>query len=225
MGGQVSTAKVTSETVNHLVASAVIKNNAVCSASTTQSQGIKLGTVGGNFTLSGATFDAESKVNLSCLQESANNASLANEISNQIMQQAAAKNTGQNIGAQVSLTDEQSKLVNDISQSIDIQNVKSCLANSNQNQVISAENVQGNVTLTDIQFKAATDLVSNCIQKDANTSALVNKLANSLSQTATASNAGFLNFDSSNLIIIVVIIIALIIGMKQMKSSSSTSSS
>lgn len=220
MGAQVSSSMDFSKAVTNAVASAVITNNSSCNTSAIQNQSINFGTVKGNFTIAGAELGQTSSVNLSCLQESSNSADLASKIMNNLKQAAQAEASGQNIGVQISNSMAVSDIVNNISQSINITNIKACLASSNQSQVIGAENVGGNVNLTNIKMSQAVNLVASCIQKDATTAKLMNQLSNTIQQETKSSTSGFLNFNGNTLMAIAVIVIGLIVLSALLKSHS-----
>jgi len=217
MGAQVSTAVDTSTQITNAVASAVVSNNSSCGSSTTQGQNISFGKIKGDFNASGINMEQNASVNLSCLQTSVDSTSLASNIMEKLSQQAKTSNSGQNIGAQVSTSVAATKLVNNIAESVNLSNVKACLAATNQSQVVGAEYVGGNVNLSDIKMSQAVNLVASCIQSDKNTSNLINKLATTIQQESAAENKGFLNMGNIGLIIAAIIgVIVLLAIIKEM---------
>lgn len=211
--------------VTNAVASAIVSNNSSCGSNVTQGQQLNFGKVVGNFNAAGVDMEQNASVNLSCLQTSINSTDLASQITEQLKQQAKTSNSGQNIGVQVSTSVAASNIVNNISQSINMSNIKSCLASTNQAQVIGAEYVGGNVDLSNIKMKQAVSLVASCIQSDKNTSSLINKLATTVQQETAAENVGFLNMGSLGLLIAAIVgIMVLLAVIKAMTGSQSRGS-
>lgn len=209
MGAQVSTNTNVNELITNAIASSLITNNSSCGTQAGQSQAIKFGTVKGNFTLNGAELGQNASVNLSCLQSSTNTSSLESAITDKLEQLAKAENSGQNVGGQVVLNTNQSKIVHNIALSLNIENIKTCLASFNQSQIVGAEFVGGNVDLTNIKMNQAVNLVASCIQKDNNVAKLINDLATTVKQESESKNVGFLN--SSTIWAIALIVIGVIV--------------
>jgi hypothetical protein len=184
-----------------------VSNSSSCGATTAVSQGITLGNVGGD--ISDISFNANTSVNLDCLQSSLNDSQIQSQIKNQLEQYAKSQSeAGQTFfsGAlSQSETNNIMSVVNNVSNSVKIDNVKKCVASVVVNQQITAGDIAGSVRSISLNVTAST--INKCVQSDASVSKNVTDLANAISQTSESTAlAGF----SANAIAAAIIIVVII---------------
>lgn len=206
MGAQVS--KASSKTVNvaETIAKTLISNVQGASGTLTQQQAADI-TIGGNFTGS-ITQDSLASINFSALQTAQNTASLQQAISNSLKQAVEAATSGQNIGGQVAMTENDIQNINNISSSIDISSVANCAVNASQSQNLTLKvggNASGIVTQS-----AGMDILAKCIQNSSSVSQSVQDLQNKIDQSASSKTEGFISAAGIIVIVIVVFIIAMV---------------
>lgn len=206
MGAAISSASNEAESINKTITDVIMSNSSACKLSTTQIQGLDFGNVDGNVRIGGYNGKQKNVLNMSCVQDSISDAKILNDIAAKLEQQAKASNSGLNFGANASISENVTKAINDVKTSINISNVKTCMAESTQKHVIKFGDVKGNVDIEPVVMEQVNEAVLNCIQNDTNTADAVNKLSTELKQTATASNAGL----DMNMLLIAGIIVFII---------------
>jgi hypothetical protein len=208
MGAQVSASNNTSESYINAITESILQSSSSCRVSLTQSQILEFGAVSGDFRLSNFSQDASGSVDLTCFQADANTQEIRNNIEQVLKQQAEAAVSGQTFGLQTTLTNNNTRAITNVVNSIDVSMVKECIASTLQSQVIKVQSVDGNVFIDNTRQTLLANAVAECIQNNTNTMTAINELKTTVDQTAKGSAAGFLN--ATTLIIIAIIIVLLL---------------
>lgn len=211
MGAQVSASVNTTENYLNAITNAIVSAVSTCKITLTQDQIISFGDVEGNFRLSGISQTADNSLDLTCIQTDISNQEIQNKIEESLKQQAEAAVSGQNIGLQTSLTNNTLRAIKNVVTTIDISQVKNCIASSSQKQSIVVGDVSKDVYVDNIQQNLIAKSIAQCIQNNANTTSAVNDLKTTIDQSAKSTAVGFLN--AQTLIIIAIIVFLLVICM------------
>lgn len=187
MGASAST-NVSKVAINSIVkvASDIVQNTSV---TTNSSQIISVTHNKGNVDISGNKLRQKATVNMKALFNAMSSEEAQQKLALEVAQQAKAITSGLNL-AQFSVSTN--ILDTFISATIDLSSkiAQSCTLNSNQNQSIIVEYVDGNTTITNNVLEQVSDLLQNCVSNSVNSSKAIQDVAVKLSQTASASAIG-----------------------------------
>jgi ATP-dependent Zn protease len=205
MGGVLSSNVNTSvqSTVSNAVTNAIIKNTSNCTAQNTNAISLQFGTVVGDFNLSNANLTQLVTINSSCLQQTTNNTDIVNDIKTNLLQNYQNTSSGALVSSSVNT--QVSNAITNVSNSINIQNIKSCLLNNLTSTTIGANYVGGSVNITNLTVGQVTNLVQTCVQNDTNTVSATNKLETALTSQQTASVSSII-FGVITLIVIILLL-------------------
>ncbi len=225
MGAQVSINANNTEKVLQNISKVILQNILTCSTSYTGEQNISFDNVSGNVVISDIKQSNTVSLNTDCLQQTSDNASILQDIKDALQQQAINTNTGQNIGSIQSTNQIQlQKAITNITNNIDLTNVKSCLMETVSKQNISAKNIGGNVYIANIDQSIALNTIQNCLEQSTRTLQYVNDLSSQMSQTSSSTNTGFLTQTSSIIIAIVVLVIIMLVAYYYFSNKSNNKS-
>lgn len=187
MGASAST-NVSKVAINSIVkvASDIVQNTSVTNNS---SQIISVTHNKGNVVISGNKLRQKATVNMKALFNAMSSEEAQQKLALEVAQQAKAITSGLNL-AQFSVSTN--ILDTFISATIDLSSkiAQSCTLNSNQNQSIIVEYVDGNTTITNNVLEQVSDLLQNCVSNSVNSSKAIQDVDVKLSQTASASAIG-----------------------------------
>lgn len=218
MGAQATIVEDIQESVIKITTGVIVANSSTCSASAGSSQSAEFGTIKGDLIIKGLKFGSKQKIDLKCLQSSEFNQEMQADIEKKLTADIKNKLEGQNIGAvQTAITKTTKKAITDLTSTLDISNIKNCIAQSISSQKISAETVGGNVLLYDVNMDNVQEVVGDCIQNDNTVTKSINKLQEAFDTEVSNTLVGFLNANVMIIFIIIAAIVALILGMKFLK--------
>ena len=166
--------------------------------------------------------EIQSKLNASCLQTSQVQGQLQSKVSAEMDKQIKSKTTG--IAGLVNKTDMQqiTNLKNDVVNNIDVKSITECLAKvtSDQkimNDTLNMSNISGSNVNADISQKIVSEVVTQCIQNNANlqdaTVALDNKLTTVLGVEKKGLDINELFKDFTGMLSSPIFIIVAIVGV------------
>jgi len=191
MGAAQSTSHA--ETINEVVAAAIVENVMGCSAGIEQDQILNLsGNVIGN------RFEQSATVNVNCLQDLKNTTELQTKIANKIKQKAEADLIPLAGTSATVIT----RIKNHVATRLNIANIVKCAASVKQRQIITVE--PGSNVVKNVFVQNANSTV-NCIQKALNNMKFANGLVSETESAATT------KFSTTAAIIIIVLFITIII--------------
>lgn len=191
MGAAQSTSHA--ETINEVVAAAVVENVMGCSAGIEQDQILNLsGNVIGN------RFEQSATVNVKCLQDLKNTTELQTKIANKIKQKAEADLIPL-AGTSATVI---SRIKTHVATKLNIANIVKCAASVKQRQIITIE--PGSNVVKNVFVQNANSTV-NCIQKVLNDTKFSNDIVSETDNAATT------KFSTAAAIIIIVLFITIII--------------
>lgn len=189
----------TNSMITNAVSTAIINNSSQCSTTAINNIDFNLGNVKGDLVIDGANLSQQINLNMSCLSSSVTNTQIQNDIKNSLTQSLAAL-SGNLLSANTNVNTNNA--INNFASNFNINNVKTCLANSQNNTNISSTSVGGNVSIKNITVNQVQDIVSKCILKDNATTVLNNALQQEIGQSTT---------NNSILMYIIIAIAAIII--------------
>jgi hypothetical protein len=190
MGASAST-NVTTTTTNNMVdavTNAIVKNQASCAASSVQNQNMSIAVLDGNVGSIDQT--ASATVNASCLQSSQNDANMQAQLNTALksaIDQAAQANP--TIGLNVA-SNYASSIQNNLTKlqtNFDLENIKSCVAKSQQSQNLDIGLVKSTANIGSISQNLTSDVIAQCVQADANTMSDIKALTTDMTAGVTQS--------------------------------------
>ena len=196
--------------VTSAVSTAIINNSSQCSTTAINNIDFNLGTIQGNLVVDGLDLSQQITLNMSCLSSSVTNTQIQNDIKNSLTQSVAAM-SGNLLSANTNVNT--SNAINNFATTFNINNVKTCLANSQNSANISSSSVGGNVSIKNIKISQVQDIVSKCILKDNATTVLTNALKQEIDQKTT-NNSIMLYIAIAVVVVIFLIIITIVFKSK-----------
>lgn len=190
MGAQVSTQNTRVQAIKNIVADVIIQNVSSCSASSTSTQTIKIGDIGGNLRISGVTMDNTVKLDVSCLSSAQNDASILQQISDSLKSTAEQENKGLTVGASVAVSNNMMQSITNVKNNINIANIRNSLATAVSAQLMQVGNVAGNAVIEDVSMKMVSDTVLKSINDDTNSMKAISELATKMDQSTKVTIAG-----------------------------------
>lgn len=199
-----------STAITNDIASAIISTNQGCANGVIASQNVVIGTISGSEGIS-VTQNIEQTADLVCVQTADSTIDFSSDISNAVSTTVKASATAaQAIGSAKasSYVNSQQELITNISKSIDVQTLQTCINNvfSEQNvtigQILNSKNVP--ITISSSQKSTV-----NCVQKQKLAMTAVTTLANQMSQDLSATTSS--GFDLGLVLIFIAIIIIVIL--------------
>lgn len=219
MGAQVSSNYSTIDEISKITNNVIMKNDSTCSSTATSTQKITLGNVKGGLNMSDIKFTSAQTVNLDCLQNSENNAKLISDIKKEITKAIENKLDGQNFGVQMSRNYSSTKSVSDVANSIKIENIKNCISNAINEQIIEVKDITEGANIKSINMDSSQDVVLKCIQSDTNTVEAISKLDTKIKEDMKNTISGFLSSYGIIIIVVIVLILALLFVFRGKKAA------
>ena len=137
---------------------------------------------------------------------------------------ASAETSGLSLTKQTNVSAQINTLINTISNSVDIDEIKKCSQSSSQAQAYNIKDV-GNVYLESITFEQANAVIIDCIQNTTIISESVTELANVINQSNSSGTIGGLNTESMIIIGVVILVVLFALYLLYRYFSSGNSSS
>ncbi len=195
------------EQINNIITDVIVSNSSMCSSSSVITQDINLGNISGN--LSNVNLNINSNINLDCLQSSLNDSKIQSDISQKLSQFAASEAKAGlgflSVGVSQSDSENIAKIVNKISNSVKIDNIKKCVTTAVLEQRLKTGDIGGNVE--NISLIVSSITVTKCIQNDQNISSSINELASLIDQKSESSAISGLDTGTIAAIIITILIV------------------
>jgi hypothetical protein len=221
--GQQSRVYSTLDEVSRILTEVVMSNTSNCGAAATSIQRIKLENISGDLNINDINYDSSQTVNLNCLQSSDNNTDIVNDLKSEITRSIRNKLDGQNLGLQSADTVDITRTVNEVTNMINIDNIKNCIINAINTQEITVGNVQGDANIKNINFKSAQNVVQECIQNDSNSASAVARLDRKIQSSLDNTVTGFISSSGFIIImIVIVVVILLLVFLKMSRKSKNT---
>lgn len=208
--GNTSSQTQISESLMQSTTSVIMQNFSSCGGTVQTNQSISYGTVAGDLTIEDISQDSTQTLSVECITKGTNNADILNQIATTLKQQADSKVSGLTLGFSSSDQTSINRSITNVTNAINLSNIRNSLAASITNQSISVQSVGGNATLRRIPQKAASQVVIKSLVEDANVSAAINKLSSDIAQSSKVEVAG-LSLDFSSLLGIAAAVICILI--------------
>lgn len=219
MGNQQSSADIVNDVLNKTVTNVLIENSQNCSQNNTSVQDMSFNDIsadeGCSINFSGISQTALVAPNFTCSSKQENNSELMNKLQTALGSEAESKLSGL-AGAlnSESRTTIKNKIVNEITNNINMSNVSSCVQDNlskqklqfkkivascpsycrNVRQCKGVENMcdmsQCKINFTDINQSLTNKAVASCMSANENVQKIVNDVANDVTSSAKASNTG-----------------------------------
>lgn len=214
MGAQTSVVDAKTKVINSAITDVLIKTGKSCATSAFQSQS-RIVEGDANYSGVDSSFNQESSIDLTCVQDSKNMMDLKNDMQAEIENKLKSENTGQNLGFQTGISASTTTLITELVNRISSQDIQEC---SNQISQIQSDVVKGdlNAVNSNLSFNQQSSIITNCIQNNSNISKAVNKVATQIATETETFNVGVITAGSS-IIIIIIIVIGLIIYYRNKK--------
>lgn len=205
-----SYAKSKSTSITNDMSSALVSTNQGCANGVIASQNVTIGTISGSENIS-INQSIEQTADLVCVQTADSTVDFSSDISNAVSTTVkAAATAAQAVGSAKakSYVDSVQELITNISKSVDIQTLQSCINNvfSEQNvtigQILNSKNVP-------ITIASAQNSTVNCVQKQKLAMTAVNTLANQMATDLSATTSS--GFDLGMVLIVIAIIIIVVL--------------
>lgn len=219
MGANNSKQEVLNETLNKIQIDVMTKNSSSANSSTVQSNVFRISNNTGNVKVNNFSQENISKINLSSLTNSKNNANLQAELISKIKQAAEQEAPSIALGSTADQTIKNS-ISNIISTSMSIENLSKLAANVNQSNVSEITNNSGDTDASNLKFSNATDIIMSLVNSTSSEVVQVIKAVTDVDSSNTQKQAGILPDFGQMAIIAIVIIAALFLGGGQVFSKS-----
>lgn len=185
MGASVSsnTTRTRQELVNQVITSVIMKTGQSCSAQQSITQDLKF--VYKNSITDNLTIDATLEADISCIQTASQKADLQTNISSSLKQlveqQAQAGPNLFGIGIARNVSDQQQKIINTVSNNIDISTIQEAVARQAVGQTATFEVTDS--TIKNILIKAKASAVLAAVQTDTKSASARTDLVSSMDAT------------------------------------------
>ena len=209
MGGQYSTIKLETNDIIDIISKSVINTSNNCSSSIIQKQSIDLKKTG-DVEISGIDFNQSSTLNITCLQDLKKDIDTSTIVAQDIISQIDSKISGQNIGLQVSNSEEIKNIAVKLATELNYTSIANCIVDVAQLQEIKVEEGK-NIKITNNSFEQTIEMLKNCIQRDETTIKNITELQQTIETFAKSSTEGALNTTTIIFIVIGLFFILLII--------------
>jgi hypothetical protein len=165
MGAGISKAVNITDIVSKQLNETIISSAASCAASTAATQEIKFGEVEGKFTITDSSINSNSTVNIKCIQSFVLDLAAKNKLTQDITKETVAETDSPLLSYSEADTKLLVKSIDAVVNSINIEDIKSCLVSSISNQLITAGHVTGNVNIVRVNMNSTQSVVLSCVQK------------------------------------------------------------
>jgi hypothetical protein len=187
MGASVSTS------VTKIVQESMIsqQSKVVSEAFTTNNQSIVIDVQNttGNVNISGNTMEQTGTVNTSTSLAALNESSINQEMISQIQQEIKSEISGINL-FNVSTTSNTFDLCMKASIEVSTTTIMTCGTTSNQDMIISVNNTDGNVDITNNSMKQMSNITSDCVQNAASKNSTMQKLDENVENNQSSETSG-----------------------------------
>ena len=159
----------------------------------------------GDVNISGNHFNQQVTLNMSALLKAMVTQKAQQDLSLQVQQAAKSLCSGLNLGQ---FTDATNIMNTYVEAAIDItsQVSQTCAAAAKQNQSITVNNRDGNITITDNTFQQVSNIFSKCVEDAVSDNSAMQKIQEKLDQSAEATSKGISVWALAILAIVVLLI-------------------
>jgi len=182
MGG--TSSKSTSETLTTLSTNVAMDTVSSCITAATQSQLISLRDISGDVTISNTTLTQGTSMNIACVMESTKQNEIAAAISEAIASYAESK--GESVLSALGSTRSEvsTKIKNEIINNISATTTQELETNMSQTQSITAQNIDGNVVISNLTMEQSAKLTLTSLLKTSVYSSVINSTATAIDQSS-----------------------------------------
>ncbi len=176
--------KTTTEVLNDMSTTAIMKSTMSCVAQATQNQMLLLGNVAGTVNLTNVNLEQASTVDVSCLMTAEKQNEMAQNVSATLQQYAESQGEAALSALGKTSADVMSALKNKITSNVDASTETAIRAALNQNQTVKVVNVGENVIAANLTMSQQASEVSKAVVDSKAYSDVINSVANTVDQAA-----------------------------------------
>lgn len=206
MGGA-QAKNILDNTINNAL-SILNQTTQTCETSLSQNQSINIQNCT-NVNISGVNFNQIGSVNISCAQSGSSSSDIATTLKNDFQQAATAINQALSLNPSSTTAENITRLMENLSTSIQNVYTNNCIPSAVQNQsiVASCPVNGGTATINAVNFNQTNNDIINCTQQSTSVSSIKSQVENIISQTASATVEPIISFGALIVILVVLVIV------------------
>ena len=191
MGIQQSVAVNKYEEITNSMTEVIINNLSECGGTTDVNQRVSIKGISGDLNIGTINMKSTVRLTVTCLQDSANDLKIKDEIEAKLKQQAKGEASGGGVlpNAAQSISENTTKIIKNIRNRVDISNIRRSLLQSISEQSVDVNFVGGDANIAEINMESVQENILESINKDAILSENIKKLSTETDQSATSSAA------------------------------------
>jgi len=184
MGGTHSTS--TSSLLNSLAVNASTSTIMQCATAATQEELVQVQNVAGNVNISNVSMNQGATINLQCVMQTNTTTDIASAVSDAITQYANSQGQAVLSALGNTTSEVKSNIQNKITSNINQTTSQQMSANITQQQGITAANIGGNVTISNITMDQSAQVFASALMNTTAFASVINSVANTIDQTSAS---------------------------------------
>jgi hypothetical protein len=188
--GAVNSKKLDVTTIANTVSTAAVSQLNVCASSQGVKQDLNVKNVGGRVVIGDVSQDATISIRTECLQDAKFQQDVKSSMTASLTEEIKQANSGLIIGSTQNISETQSKAIENVITSIDLNQLQSCLSQAMVEQNQSYENIGGFMEIKSISQKVAIDTTTKCIANQAGFQKASTELISTVKSKTDQTNEG-----------------------------------